>query len=283
MDSRGLQNLGNTCYLNATLQFLMHILRSGGAVVDGPGATHPCLWDEIKRLCTVCSDDVSGTAATPHALLGVFIRTAPPGLRARGRQQDAHEALMHLIDSVPDKQTDRWSIHTTTVISRTGPEAKSAEGALPSQTEWVTVPVVTAMPEILPRNPLLLSDIVRKYFLPEALSSGLRKETRIRRVGEWIIVVIGRWHPRTRRRRPHPVKLNARLTIDTTCWYLEAIVHHLGQHASHGHYVADLRNNIDGKWVRYDDSRAYRVPTPPENRPSTSAYLCAYRRSARRR
>lgn len=44
-------------------------------------------------------------------------------------------------------------------------------------------------------------------------------------------------------------------------YHLQAIVSHLGYTMDSGHYVADVRSPLDGKWREFDDSLVTEVCT----------------------
>lgn len=295
----GMTNLGNTCFFNASVQFLCHILVTCDRNHTRPKNTrYVQLWEELCQVCRVqgaaVRDDrflCGGVTITPTSLLTAFRQTAlSSALRQPGRQQDAHETLVHLLECVPGNVSARWRVDTTTRVRDTAGNISS--------TDWSTSHLMTTLSGASPTAPPpRLSDLVRDVFAMEKLQNGSIKDTSVRSVGDWLVVLIGRSSSRSTGRVNGPVVLDSSLTIPTTDvrgvrrkvrFRLAAVVHHLGVHARCGHYVTDILahdSHARGRWIRCDDSRVMHLkegmgPGIPPEKESTTAYICAYSKCA---
>lgn len=99
----GLRNLGNTCFLNATLQCLAYTPSFYNYIMSRQHEQR-CRASQFCMLCEFChlvlkmqSKKMYGTAVAPTKIVR-NIRLLSRGFR-RGRQEDAHEFLRCLIQS----------------------------------------------------------------------------------------------------------------------------------------------------------------------------------------
>eukprot|EP00798_Chlamydomonas_sp_ICE-L_P006655 gene6655-3319_t len=101
----GLDNLGNSCYLNSVLQCLAHIPPLGN-LLSHQFCLHGFACPLSRTYCTACmlEDQLKrqlgchGQAVRPSAIFNNLERFSKSFVR--GRQEDSHELLISLIDAV---------------------------------------------------------------------------------------------------------------------------------------------------------------------------------------
>ncbi|XP_011313285.1 ubiquitin carboxyl-terminal hydrolase 36 [Fopius arisanus] len=102
----GMYNVGNTCYLNSTLQALFHVPALVNWLLSDPHHTTKCEHNEGGGECLTCamsktlqfSHEKSGNAIKPFYIynkLKLICRTMVPG-----QQEDAHEFLRYLLEGM---------------------------------------------------------------------------------------------------------------------------------------------------------------------------------------
>lgn len=282
----GFVNLGNTCFFNAALQFLCCVIGANAprATDGGKTALQAELWRGVHMVCrisgTVKRGDMRLSRCLHEKLFSTFVQSAK-FIKRRGTQEDAHESLLCFLECIPLAVMDTLRIDTNTCIREAPGRGTGSITSWSSRYLTVHVPprprngVVTAA---MPR----LSQLIRGLFQEEHIRKGLYKTMTIRRLHGWLIVLVGRYRSNNWRSRTNDaITIDSTLTLATSLcqdvrFTLTAVVHHLGTKPGSGHYVTDILHG--SSWVRCDDARIVRSAGGPGERPSTTAYICAYKR-----
>eukprot|EP01102_Stenamoeba_stenopodia_P003675 TRINITY_DN13832_c0_g1_i1.p1 TRINITY_DN13832_c0_g1~~TRINITY_DN13832_c0_g1_i1.p1 ORF type:complete len:768 (-),score=167.90 TRINITY_DN13832_c0_g1_i1:37-2061(-) len=98
----GLQNLGNTCFLNAVLQCLTYLPPLANYLLSKHHSSYNCRSVGLCMLCVlekhVCKALTSSSSIAPY-MITKNLKGLGKGLRL-GRQEDSHEFLVCLVDSL---------------------------------------------------------------------------------------------------------------------------------------------------------------------------------------
>ncbi|XP_023934211.1 ubiquitin carboxyl-terminal hydrolase 36 [Bicyclus anynana] len=107
----GMQNVGNTCYLNSTLQALFHVPAFANWLVSEAAHAEKCNQQEACVICgmraTLMATQKSGGAPIKpwqvYSKLRLICRHLTPG-----RQEDAHEFLRYLVEAMEKSYLSRF-------------------------------------------------------------------------------------------------------------------------------------------------------------------------------
>ncbi|XP_041986605.1 ubiquitin carboxyl-terminal hydrolase 36 [Aricia agestis] len=107
----GMQNVGNTCYLNSTLQALFHVPAFVNWLVSESSHTEKCNQQEACVICgmyatLMATQKSNGAPVKPwqvYSKLRLICRQLTPG-----RQEDAHEFLRYLVEAMEKSYLSRF-------------------------------------------------------------------------------------------------------------------------------------------------------------------------------
>jgi uncharacterized UBP type Zn finger protein len=279
--TRGLKNLGNTCYWNSIMQILMHSVGVKSAVSE-MGLVGNLLLDEVSALFSE-EYRLKSESIDPAGVFGAFQALKPVYFDVK-IQQDPDEAFMAvyelLMSAVNASRPDMLSKFNLFEFI-----AKEEIFCSHSPTEAASSRSVVADKIMLPL-PLIAKGIVDletqllEYFEPEVFEgleicgyeSG-KKTTRMATAPNFLVILMKRNFYNRKNNIPviYPFILRS---VQEATYVLSGIVHHHGTSPHSGHYTAEFRHPDSGHWYSADDTRVSAIVAP--SNPSRTAYLFIY-------
>ncbi|WFD36669.1 ubiquitinyl hydrolase 1 [Malassezia cuniculi] len=310
----GLYNRGNTCYLNSIMQALLHTPPLASALLTqnlkallGPfGAPRTSkhalkaaeTFNSVAALKAFFEQAWKGGTTAPSQFVANLRKIARP-LRP-GRQEDAHEYLRFLLESLqqscvrfaPDKMPPNDPVLATTFVQRIfGGRLRSRVTCQSCKHTSDTYDPFQDLSLEVRKGLGSVRQSLEAFTSAETLSDKYRCEGCKKRVNATKQFTIesappvltlhlkrfGVFGNKINRTISYAESLNiARYTSDhePVTYKLYAVVHHFGSGPNVGHYVASVRAP-DGHWLRMDDSSVSRMSCPTDD---PSAYVLFYLR-----
>ncbi|ORY78617.1 hypothetical protein BCR37DRAFT_331247, partial [Protomyces lactucae-debilis] len=281
----GLHNLGNTCYLNSTMQCLMHV---PGLVLYLLSSQHSetcrmnhcvlCRLEDHAKKVFPANGTKRGQPFTPSMAKPASLKQLAKHFRP-GRQEDAHEFLVLLLDQLQasclqgqPKNLDHRAKETTLVHALFGGHLRQQitcqKCRTPSNTYEallaLSVDVCNTIEQSLARVTSAEALVGKNRYLCAHCKSlqEARKQTTLYRAPCTLIVHFKRFHfaARSSKISKH-VQISERLDVSkymaqgcTAMPYtLAGVVVHDGGGVSSGHYYAYGKQS-NGVWAEYNDS-----------------------------
>ena len=279
--TRGLKNLGNTCYWNSIMQILMHANEFKNAVSEMGSVGNPLL-DEVAELFR-SEYKRESNYINPAGAFGAFQALNPDFFDVR-IQQDPDEAFMAvhelLLKSVRSFRPDMLSkfnlfefIAMEEIFCSFSPSKSASSRSVVSDKIMLPLPWGS-------KGVVDLDTQVQEYFKPEVFErleicgyeSG-KKTSRMATAPNLLLLLVGRnfFGLKNNIAVSYPFILSS---VHEAIYILSGVVHHHGASPNSGHYTAEFRHPDSGHWYRADDTRVSRI-TAPTN-PSRTAYLFIY-------
>lgn len=260
----GIENQGNTCYLNAVLQALYHVPSFRDAVLESAPPKKRAWWRRGRR-------------AAPEALSSVFgsllhnrtasTRALTRSLRVNPReQQDAHEYLRLLLDYVESVAVATYGGEGAWTLAVT-PEEATRIGA--NITKLRRQSFLDVSLDLRPTLKLAIASALEPELLDDKWKTphhGYRTATKTWKVDTLPHVLL--LHLKrfgfdgsdvTKIGDPFDFPLEFNDYFGTGERYrLHAVIVHAGD-SLRGHYYAFIDPQLDGRWFRFDDTKVSSV------------------------
>ncbi|XXG51044.1 hypothetical protein AAC387_Pa02g4910 [Persea americana] len=140
----GLKNLGNNCFLNVILQalsscscfhpFLQSLIEANDSVAMGEGEDLPltvALAALLRELCTLRDERLVVSPRGVMSSLGIYVSSFN-----LTRQQDAAEALAHLLSSLKEEVSEHYIPRYGSLADISSPGGRFPRPKRESETEW---------------------------------------------------------------------------------------------------------------------------------------------------
>ena len=278
MSPRGLQNLGNTCYLNTVLQCLFHChdLTEKISMLSLPSP----LSDEYQNLTLEGTSFLDGTAIRPTKFIQILAQICP---KFGGyQQQDSHELLIFLLEKLESETKIIFDLFKGKLCSSIINEELSFESK--------TYEDFTCLSLEIPKDQTSIYDCLNSYTKTEILSGNnafnhlgkliqVEKRLTLDKLPNNLIIHLKRFEFTSSNRG----KINTLVSfpiidLDLSSYNhgkydLYAIANHSGG-LSGGHYYAYCLDSFENKWYTFNDSSVSSISS--EDLVTSNAYLLFY-------
>lgn len=267
----GMVNVGNSCYLNATLQALFHVVSFVQCLLldnthkNTCGGQGHCLFCAMSK--TLDMSRTSYSAFRPQAITSKIEKIC--GNMRNGQQEDAHEFLTYLLDGMqksysigrnsdldPIQQIFGGDLISTLRCSDCG---KVSENLSPFLDICLDIRNSNSIDEALSSH--FDKEILDDYKCESCGVKSVTKQTSIKRPPKSLCIQLSRF--------TYQGKFDKKITISTKInlseyvleesgtplsYRLASMIIHTGSSAQCGHYTA-IALSEDGNYYKYDDEK----------------------------
>ncbi|CAO1639067.1 unnamed protein product [Sympodiomycopsis kandeliae] len=312
----GLHNRGNTCYMNSVMQSLIHtpplthlLLSNDVHLLKGKAGGEIRGFDSVKAMQALARRAAGSSPATGVTSPMEFIKNLKSISKSfsHGRQEDAHEWLRFLLDSMHQSCLVQLSskakvsspLRETTFIHRTfGGKLRSRVTCLSCKHNSDTFETMLDLSLDI-RKSNTLRDALDLFTAQDELRgsekykcekcnrlSNANKYYRIASCPPVLTIHLKRFtFTGSKNNKPFIFPTNLKLnkswlssgSEDGVGYSLYAVVHHFGSGPHSGHYVAEVKGK-NGNWYTMNDDSVSGTSTPGGS-PSKSAYILFYVRN----
>ncbi|XP_073837188.1 ubiquitin specific peptidase 36 isoform X2 [Musca autumnalis] len=301
----GMMNVGNTCYLNSTLQALFHVPSMANWLMSDSAHMERC--ESSDSGCIICAmaKTLQASQNSQSAIRPYFVYSKLKSIckhLVMGRQEDAHEFLRYLVEAMEKsylqrfrnyKELDQYSKETTPLNQILGGYLKTSVKCLSCQHVSVTFQHFQDLLLDI-RKADTIDEALEGYFARERLEDmGYKCEACKKKVSATKQFSLDRAPIalciQLKRFSMLGTKINKQITIkprldltkfasrkipgEQLTYRLVAMVTHLGASQHCGHYTA-IGLTESGTYYNYDDS--YVRPISMQNVCNTNAYIIFY-------
>ncbi|XP_065362463.1 ubiquitin carboxyl-terminal hydrolase 36 isoform X2 [Calliphora vicina] len=301
----GMMNVGNTCYLNSTLQAVFHVPSMANWLMSDSAHMERC--ESTDTGCIICAmtKTLQESQKSQSAIRPYYVYSKLKSIckhLVMGRQEDAHEFLRYLVEAMEKsylsrfrnyKELDQYSKETTPLNQILGGYLKSAVRCLACNHVSVTFQHFQDLLLDI-RKADTVDEALEGYFSRERLEDmGYKCEACKKKVSATKQFSLERAPIalciQLKRFSMLGTKLNKQITIkprldltkfasrknpgEQLTYRLVAMVTHLGASQHCGHYTA-IGLTESGTYYNYDDS--YVRPISMQNVCNTNAYIIFY-------
>ncbi|XP_061392793.1 ubiquitin carboxyl-terminal hydrolase 36 [Musca vetustissima] len=301
----GMMNVGNTCYLNSTLQALFHVPSMANWLMSDSAHMERC--ESTDSGCIICAmaKTLQASQNSQSAIRPYFVYSKLKSIckhLVMGRQEDAHEFLRYLVEAMEKsylqrfrnyKELDQYSKETTPLNQILGGYLKTSVKCLSCQHVSVTFQHFQDLLLDI-RKADTIEEALEGYFARERLEDmGYKCEACKKKVSATKQFSLDRAPIalciQLKRFSMLGTKINKQITIkprldltkfasrkipgEQLTYRLVAMVTHLGASQHCGHYTA-IGLTESGTYYNYDDS--YVRPISMQNVCNTNAYIIFY-------
>ncbi|KAK6112299.1 Ubiquitin carboxyl-terminal hydrolase family protein [Brugia pahangi] len=303
----GLCNYSNDCFLNAVLQIILHCIPFARYLGE-----HLPLFSCVKD-CVACGlarfirYSMSSRQPFKPAWISFILEKAFPS-HLLGAQEDAHEALNHILDALDSEarngmsSSDRNFSDPLNGPRFSTPVEQLFVGTLRNQIQCSACSAILINYERFRElnlgikktgydRRITLEDLLDDYFGSEVLNSfkctnckrttQIQRSSRILRAPNLLLIQIKRFNSFGGKIGVH-VNFNLRLDLEqyihrageSHVYELTGIVQHMGNAVEHGHYIAVVRGFDGRSYYMFDDEQRHRVSLSELH--NTQAYMLLY-------